>query len=365
MTIDLRVLILGALYAALACAAAGGIIGYRLASTRRSTPRTPVDLTHAPIGMIEFDKTGNILWRNDEARRALALTVVNVEAARSLEAMLRDDVRAALAKPESGAAIIKSAAFGDDCFAKWWVFAQPPGAVAFIQDVTAQHKAELGAQRLIGALSHELRTPLATMLSHAQIARSSDFTADTRDSSLALIQAEARRAGHLIEELTLLSTLETSLFQGQPVDIVRLAEQIVGQMLPRAEAARITIQLSSDARVPRVFGEGDNLRRVFLNLLDNAIKYCRAGDSVTVSIRTDGSRVTCEVADTGPGIRAEDLARVKQRLFRARTDVDGSGLGLALAEEIVQRHSGMLEITSGVRDGRTGATFRFTLPAIR
>ncbi|BCX04178.1 MAG: hypothetical protein KatS3mg053_2116 [Candidatus Roseilinea sp.] len=201
------------------------------------------------------------------------------------------------------------------------------------------------------------------MLSHLQIARTDELPAATREASLELVNHEIHRIHRLVQDLFLLSRVEASSDYGlRPVDIVLLADEVVGQMFTRAEDKDIALDFASTAQVPRVRGDPDQLKQVFLNLIDNAVKYCRPGDSVTVRIATEGDAVLCEVSDSGPGIAPEHLPHLTDRLYRIRRDVEGSGLGLAIVEEILRRHNSRLEIESDVKGGRTGTRMRFKLP---
>jgi signal transduction histidine kinase len=129
-----------------------------------------------------------------------------------------------------------------------------------------------------------------------------------------------------------------------------------------AEERQVEIELIAASPQPRVLADPDRLTQVFLNLLDNAVKYARPGDRVVVELTPRHDRVACTVRDSGPGIPPEHLAHVRERLYRGRTDVEGSGLGLALVDEILRLHRGELEIESHEDAATTGTTVRFALP---
>ncbi len=97
-------------------------------------------------------------------------------------------------------------------------------------------------------------------------------------------------------------------------------------------------------------------------MIDNAIKYCGPGTSITIQLEAGPEGVLCSVQDTGPGIEARDLPRVTERLYRARRDVHGSGIGLALVSEILRRHGATLLIESATDGPQRGTTLRWTLP---
>ena len=100
-------------------------------------------------------------------------------------------------------------------------------------------------------------------------------------------------------------------------------------------------------------GDKNRLRQVFLNIIDNALKYTPEGGDVTVQILNEVSNITVLISDTGCGITPEDLPKVKEKFYKANQNVGGSGIGLAVADEIVQMHGGTLDIESGIGVGTT------------
>jgi len=138
----------------------------------------------------------------------------------------------------------------------------------------------------------------------------------------------------------------------------------LAQMIPLAEQRQIEISFHAATPLPHILGDADQLMRVFLNVLDNAIKYGRPGDQVDVALSRKETSIACTISDTGPGIAAEHLPFVSQRLYRGRHDVEGNGLGLALAQEILHKHQSGLEIESQTGGPTTGTTVRFVLKLV-
>jgi two-component system phosphate regulon sensor histidine kinase PhoR len=163
-----------------------------------------------------------------------------------------------------------------------------------------------------------------------------------------------------------LGRLETATeIERRAVNLLALVEQAVACTAPQAEERKITISLQADAPLSPVVGDADRLMQVFLNLLDNAVKYSRPGDRTFVSLRQVEQGVECSVRDSGPGIPAEHLPHVTRRFYRAAPQaVEGSGLGLALVEEILRRHDSRLEIESRTEGEDTGTCVRFVLPVL-
>ena len=203
-------------------------------------------------------------------------------------------------------------------------------------------------------------------MTHLEILRLPDVSEEIRRQSLHLLQVETKRMARLINQMLELGRLETSAeIERRPVDILALVEQAIAQSAPQAEERGITLSLQADTPLPLVVGQEDRLLQVFLNLLDNGIKYSRPGDRVTVSLGQAEEGVACVVRDTGPGIPAEHLPHVTRRFYRAAPQkIEGSGLGLALVEEILRRHQSHLEIESHTQGEETGTWVRFVLPVL-
>jgi len=112
--------------------------------------------------------------------------------------------------------------------------------------------------------------------------------------------------------------------------------------------------------LPIVYGDKNRIRQVFVNIIDNAVKYSSPGDTVTIEAEESEESVRIIVADTGCGIKESDLSKVKTKFFKANHTRRGSGIGLAVADEIVSMHGGSLDIKS--REG-IGTTVTITIPA--
>jgi two-component system phosphate regulon sensor histidine kinase PhoR len=213
-------------------------------------------------------------------------------------------------------------------------------------------------------LSHET-TPLTAIFSHVEVLRLTELPPTAYQNSVNAIYQATRHINRLTQDLLELSRLEVTTDAEQVlVDMTLLAEEAISGLIPTAEEKQIQISLDADPNLPQILGNPDWLRRVFINLLDNSIKYGRSEDQVNIKLEKcrDGLLVT--VKDTGPGISPKHLPHVTQRLYRGNTDIPGSGIGLALVEEILNRHHSRLEIESQSMDGQTGTTVRFTLPTM-
>jgi signal transduction histidine kinase len=218
-------------------------------------------------------------------------------------------------------------------------------------------------RHLIGAMAHELRTPLTAILGHVDILGSCDPERDEIlwRRSREFIASEAERLARLVEDLLTLSRLDLTPLQYRPVNLRVVAEEAISALFQAAEARGVRLSLQSPPSLPRVPGDRDRLHQVFLNLLDNAVKYTDAGGEVVVHLSDEGDGVQVEVRDSGVGIAPEDLGHVFEPLYRGQGvhDVPGTGLGLTIVRTILEQHGSTIHVESTVHQG---TTFRFCLP---
>lgn len=214
-------------------------------------------------------------------------------------------------------------------------------------------------------LAHELRTPLAVLLTHLEIQRSATVPTETKQESIRLMQAEARRMSQMVSNILELGELEAQgLTMLRPVNLNEVAANVLQEMLPLAQESEINLTLNSNADALWVNGDELRLKQVLLNLVENALKYSRAHDRVQIILERDHGldKILCAVCDTGPGISPEHLPHVKRRFYRGTSEeIGGSGLGLALVDTILQLHDSALKIESNTRGEKTGTCVRFAL----
>jgi heavy metal sensor kinase len=210
--------------------------------------------------------------------------------------------------------------------------------------------------------SHELRTPLAAMQAILGVIREERRTPEDYEQALADISEEADRLRGLVEGLLRLARGDTRLPAApEPVDLSTLLYDVTDSLRPMAEAKGLTLTCTAPGGLT-LSGNRDDLIRLLVNLLDNAIKYTDRGTIAVTAHNRHGS-VRVAVADTGQGIPAEHLPRLFDRFYRvdaSRTN-RGSGLGLALALEIARAHGGTIEVNSAVG---VGTTFTVLLPIL-
>lgn len=228
---------------------------------------------------------------------------------------------------------------------------------------------EVGARdTFVARLGHELRTPLNAALGFAQLLELEDLPAEQRDD-VARILTAGRHMQSLLDEVLDLSRVRgggIDLDVG-PVPVLEVVQGVVDLVEPLADRKLIRRLVDAvDAGTPLVaLADRRRLWQVLLNLVGNAVKYGREGGLVRVGVFPgDGATVVIEVADDGPGIDPAALHRVFRpfdRLGQERSGVEGTGLGLAMAQALTHAMSGALEATSAVG---SGSTFTVTLPAL-
>jgi two-component system, OmpR family, sensor kinase len=219
-------------------------------------------------------------------------------------------------------------------------------------------------RRFLRRLDHELKNPL--MAIRAGLANLAEAPTDAaRHEAMCSVDAQALRLSRLAGDLRKLAELETRPLETSLVDLQNLLSEACGLAEDLAEAGerRLTLSLpKAPWPLPMISGDPDLILLALHNLLDNAIKFTRPGDTVEVRAFEDGSNVVVEVADTGPGIPDEDLRHVWEELYRGKgaRGIPGSGLGLALVRAIADRHNGEVNLRS--RPGQ-GTVFTLKLPA--
>ncbi|MGN1131822.1 MAG: ATP-binding protein [Ruminococcus sp.] len=210
----------------------------------------------------------------------------------------------------------------------------------------------------ISRVSHELRTPLTAIKgwSETMLLTGDDIDRGTFKKGMNIILKESGRLTSIVEELLDFSRLQSGRLKliTEKTDLVAELDEAVYILKERSIQEKKHLMFDTPIEpFPPVMGDKNRLRQVFLNIIDNALKYTPEGGDVTVQILNEVSNITVLISDTGCGIAPEDLPKVKEKFYKANQNVGGSGIGLAVADEIVQMHGGTLDIESGVGVGTT------------
>ncbi|MCA0374193.1 MAG: HAMP domain-containing protein [Gemmatimonadetes bacterium] len=232
-----------------------------------------------------------------------------------------------------------------------------------VEDAFAQRR------RFTADASHELRTPVAIVIGESELALSADRTTTEYRAALQVIHGEARRLALIVADLFLLARADAAeqTLNPAPHFLEELVGDCVDAMGTIARARDIRLAYTPESEVPWT-GDGMLLRRVVMNLLDNAIKYTPRGGTVQASVEPrSGGGAIVRVTDSGPGIPEPHQARIFERFYRVQhndvrsdvADTSGAGLGLPIAAWIVRAHGGTLRLA---RSDASGSTFEIELP---
>jgi PAS domain S-box-containing protein len=239
------------------------------------------------------------------------------------------------------------------------------GIILAVRDITEHRSLEKAKTDFVSDVSHELRTPLTTIQSAVNLLERARERLDPLElRALELADQELRRIRGMVEELLTLAQLDSWQYQLEvgPADLSRIVRTAIEAVESKAERFGISIYFD-DAAEHRCVCDVQKLYQVFINLLDNAIKYSDPGDRVDITIEEDISFLTVHVRDTGAGIPEEELGQLFERFYRVNKDrsraTGGSGLGLAISKQIVEMHGGSISVESEIG---AGSTFEVRLP---
>ncbi|WP_433056467.1 ATP-binding protein [Dactylosporangium sp. CS-033363] len=380
----------------------GPAIEHALSQRRLLADRHRAELTfraafdHAPVGMAVTNLAGRVLQVNQELARMTGL-----EPAGFLPDMICDDDRPLveerlkrLVAGEADKVTRELRMCRADGTLLWGQYSasliggDPAAVVHQIADVTDRRRAEDALQRqaeklarsnsdlqeldrlkseFVATVSHELRTPLTSIRGYTEILNDSDATAlgPTERKIVGIIDRNGRRLLDLIEDLLTFSRIEsgTLTLNPGPVRLRGLVDAACEAIRPAMETAGLRLAVDVDEHIPVVQGDAEQLERVVLNLLDNAVKFSDPAGTVTITGRERDGEVVLWVRDTGCGIPEGELGMIFQRFFRTadaqKRAIKGSGLGLAIAKAIVEAHGGWIALES--IEG-SGTTVGFGLP---
>ncbi|MCB1332377.1 MAG: two-component sensor histidine kinase [Roseivivax sp.] len=239
------------------------------------------------------------------------------------------------------------------------------GALVCFEDITHLEQAGQMRRDFVANVSHELKTPLTALMGFIETLKGpARNDAPARERFLTIMESEAGRMNRLVGDLLSLSRVEAEerMRPTQLVDPVAVLRSTLHGLAQLAERARVTVYLEAPETPFQIVGDSDQLRQVFTNLIENAVKYGGAGADVFVTVaapayepRLRGAATRISVRDTGPGIDPVHVPRLTERFYRVDAhrsrEKGGTGLGLAIVKHIVNRHRGRLRISSAPGKG--------------
>jgi signal transduction histidine kinase len=328
---------------------------------------------HAPAAICVRDATGNILLTNAEYDRIQ-------QAAKPVRSDRRRLSSAEQACLDGADKVESEEAFTLDGVERTFLVVRYPvvdgtgrrfAVGAIYVDISRQKSVEEELRELdrlkgefVATVSHELRTPLTSISGYAELLLIGEGDPSHR-RMVEVIDRNSRRLLSLVEDLLTLSRVDSgegSRLDGE-VDLAELIGSANGVLQPTFETAGVQLDVRLPARLPVVPGDRSQLERVLLNLLSNAVKFSEPGATVTVAVELLRNEIRCSVTDTGMGIPEEEHAQLFTRFFRTaeakRRAIQGTGLGLAVVRDIVERHHGEVSVRSGLGEG---TTMTFSLP---
>ncbi|MBE6771857.1 MAG: HAMP domain-containing histidine kinase [Ruminococcaceae bacterium] len=215
----------------------------------------------------------------------------------------------------------------------------------------------------ISTISHELRTPLTAIKGWGEtLLQIEDTDPAMTKRGMGVIISEASRLNDMVEELLDFSRMSSGRMQlnNDKIDILAELDEVVFAFKERSIKEGIEVVYNVPHFPAPMSGDASRIKQVFINILDNALKYTEHGGKIIVYAEIPNpATLIVTVSDTGAGIPPEDLPHVKEKFYKANTTVRGSGIGLAVADEIIRLHNGNLDVDSVLGEG---TTVRITLP---
>jgi two-component system phosphate regulon sensor histidine kinase PhoR len=235
-----------------------------------------------------------------------------------------------------------------------------------VRDVTQQKLAEEMRDQFVDTATHELRTPLANIKAYAEtLALTEVIDVEQQKQFLNTINAEASRLARFVDDLLSVSSMELGSLSlnKQTTDLGRMFNEVLAKVRPQAMEKDLTLEVVLPEKLPEPVLDKDKIATVLVNLLGNAIKYTPAGGRVTFRVQRSEHHVEINVEDTGVGIAESELGKVFDKFFRSSDprvqNETGTGLGLALSQEVVRLHGGRIWVESVIDKG---STFSMTIP---
>ncbi|RBP44752.1 ATP-binding protein [Garciella nitratireducens] len=236
-------------------------------------------------------------------------------------------------------------------------YSKPIGYIFVIRDITQIRELEEKQRQFISSVSHELRTPLTTIIGYSDmLMRRGVENPELVKKSISLIKKEGDRLLRLVNDLLDLSRLENMEFDliKSQIDLLQLLDDVITQMRVKGKKYQNDIHFNFSP-LPKINGDYDRLKQVFINIIDNAIKYSEPDNPIEIYTSQNGNYVEVSIRDFGSGMSKEELGKIFEPFYRIdkvrSRNLGGSGLGLAIVKELVEKHGGTIEMESEIDEG--------------
>ncbi len=318
-----------------------------------------------PDATLILDADGAIEWFNDAAQQLLGLHPGKDVGQRVINLIRSPEFVRFLAREDSDEPLRIAAPDDDNLILSMRII--PYGKeqrLLIARDISQQQRLEQMRRDFVANVSHELRTPLTVVAGFLETLLEEEH-ADYATRSMELMQQQTMRMQHIVEDLLLLSRLETDRTRpaGEVVSVAAVLSMIEEGIEPLAEQKQQSLRFECDPGL-RILGAEKELYSAFNNLVTNAVRYTPESGKISVRWYQDERGAHLEVQDSGVGIAPQHIPRLTERFYRVDVgrsrDSGGTGLGLAIVKHVVNRHEGILRISSVLNQG---STFSIDFPA--
>ncbi|MGZ9166753.1 MAG: ATP-binding protein [Anaerolineales bacterium] len=234
----------------------------------------------------------------------------------------------------------------------------PMEALIVVRDITEQARLNEMKSDFINRASHELRTPLTTAMLMTELIQEGG-TPEELDEYWYTLKSELNRQKILIDRLLIAGRLESGMMKLEigPMDIIPVLEESLVAIKPIANKGKVSLNLTTSRRPLQVIGDKSGLQQVFINLINNAVKFSRQGGTVNVNVSENENEVLINIVDSGVGIPEQAIQHLFERFYRAKNvtiaEIPGSGIGLYIVKSIVEDLGGTIHVNSVLNQGTT------------
>ncbi|WP_338561946.1 ATP-binding protein [Paraclostridium sordellii] len=318
-------------------------------------------------GILAIDINGNVLLINKEAKNIIKASYVDPIEGKNINNVIKDDKILNEISRFIGSKKTKMKQITNDEEIVYNIKLDPIylqssknviiGSIINIENVTERVRLENMRSDFVANVTHELKTPLTSISGFVETLRiNENIDHKTRDRFLGIIENESDRLKRLIDDILLLSFIESKdTISYEKIDISNLFKEIYELTINYAKSKNIELRYKIENEDIVINSNRDYIKQIFLNLIDNAIKYTPDGGFVETSVYQNDENIFINIKDNGIGISKEDTSRVFERFYRvdkARSrDVGGTGLGLAIVKHIVKSLNGTIDIKSELNVG--------------